>query len=231
PVNPGDDPELTLDYDIAVQGFGPGFVGAIDLTGGSGTVELGGVTYPAVVYERQLFGVWTLYQTFVVGPDRWYIVWAYCEGQDLAVMYFEGTDGTALDYEETVGSCAEGPGPVQASVSFPAVSMEQPALLEGFTVEGPEVSIHSGEPGMVNLGTPHVVLPFEQVDCTSGCGAPGWREIHAVLWDPAAARACFGIFYLFDGDPEILLAYALTLPDLSDPAGVLALEATWSHAP
>ena len=72
-----------------------------------------------------------------------------------------------------------------------------------------------------------VVLPFEDVDCTA-CGQGGWHEIHTLLWDPAGARLCFAIFYLFQPGDPVLLTYSLTLPDLSDPAGSTQLDATWT---
>jgi hypothetical protein len=223
------DGELTLDFDVAITGDGSSFIGALDVVGGSGTVEVNGEVLPLVAYERQPFGDWLLFQLLAVASDRWYVLWAYCQGADLSWIYFEGTDGTRLDVEPASGSCLDGPGPTQVAVSFPAIDMPLPPLIDGFTIEGPSVSLAGAEPGWVDLGAKHTLLAFEEVDCTTQCGSPGWREVHSLLWDEAAARACFGIFYLFDDGPDVLLTYALTLPDLSDPAGNLALPATWSY--
>ena len=228
-VLPATEGELALDFDVAIAGDGSSFIGALDLQNGSGTVEVGGQLLPVVAYERQPFGDWLLFQLLAVQSDRWYVLWAYCQGSDLTWIYFEGTDGTRLDAEPASGSCLDGPGPTAAAVGFPAVDMPLPPLIDGFAIEGPSVSLLGAAPGWVDLGTRHTVLAFDEVDCTADCGSPGWREVHSILWDEVAARACFAIFYLFDGAPEVLLAYALTLPDLSDPAGDVGLAARWSY--
>src|SRR5439155_4137103 len=95
---------------------------------------------------------------------------------------------------------------------------------------GPKVSIPQGKPGTVELGAPMTVLAFNDVDCST-CGTPGWLELHSLLWDPSKQRACFGIFYLREPGKPVLLEYALTLPDLSDPAGLTKFDATYSVAP
>jgi hypothetical protein len=225
------DASITLDFDVAITGSGTSFVGDIDVQGATGTAVLDGETFSVLAYERQPFAEYVLYQMLAVSSDRWFVVWAYCVGPDLTYFYFEGTDGTALDYEPASGVCAEGPGPIEVDVQFPAVDMPIPSLYEGFTIDGPAVQVPSGAPGTVDLGVVHTVLPFEAVDCTVDCGAPGWRELHTLLWDQVSGRVCFGIFYLFEDDPEILLAYSLTLPDLSDPAGDVALPAEWTFTP
>jgi hypothetical protein len=225
------DASITLDFDVAITGSGTSFVGDIDVQGATGTAVLDGETFSVLAYERQPFAEYVLYQMLAVSTDRWFVVWAYCVGTDLTYFYFEGTDGTALDYESASGVCAEAPGPIEVEVQFPSVDMPIPNLYEGFTIDGPAVQVPSGAPGTVDLGVVHTVLPFEAVDCTVDCGAPGWRELHTLLWDQVSGRVCFGIFYLFEDDPEILLAYSLTLPDLSDPAGDVALPAEWTFTP
>ena len=44
----------------------------------------------------------------------------------------------------------------------------------------------------------------------------------------AGVVACFAIFYLFAPGQPLLVEYSLTLPDLSDPAGVTKLDATFT---
>lgn len=225
------DASITLDFDVTLTGSGSSFVGSVDVRGATGTIVLGGETFPVLAYERQPFDEYVLFQMLAVSTDRWFVVWAYCVGTDLAYFYFEGTDGTELAYEPASGICADGPGPLTTAVQFPAIDLPLPTLYEGFTIDGPSVQVPSGAPGTVDLGDVLTVLPFEAVDCTVDCGAPGWRELHTLLWDQANGRVCFGIFYLFEDDPEVLLAYSLTLPDLSDPAGDVALPAEWTYTP
>jgi hypothetical protein len=227
---PPSEGSVELAFDPTVTGDGSLFVGAIDMTSGSGTVEVDGNVLPALIYERQPFDPWLLFQALVVAPDRWYVLWFYCQGDALEYIYFEGTDGTAIDYELANGSCVDGAGPVTANVSFPAVSMPIPPLLDGFTLEGAMLHLDGATPGSVDLDGPNTLLAFEHVDCTVDCGAPGWREIHSILWQPEAEKASFGIFYLFDDSTQIPFTYAITLPDLTDP-GDVDFEARWSYTP
>lgn len=223
---------ISLPFTVDIAGAGSGVVGEVAIGGGTGTVVVKGAKLPALVYERQPFGEYVLYQALAVAADRWYVLWAYCRGPQLSYVYYEGTDGTAIAYEPASGTCAESESPSAPSIAFPALDMPIPPLLQGFEVTGPDVDIRDGAPGELRLGGPPLtVLPFDSVDCTQDCGTPGWREIHALLWDRKRERACFGIFYLFDQATPVLLTYSLTLPDLSDPAGRLELAGTTWTAP
>jgi hypothetical protein len=84
-------------------------------------------------------------------------------------------------------------------------------------------------PGSLQLGSATLeVLPFNTVDCHN-CATPGWMELHSLLWDPVQAQVCFAIFYLIANDTaHVKLAYSLTLPSLTEPAGNLTLAATWT---
>ena len=101
-------------------------------------------------------------------------------------------------------------------------------LVGGFTVDGPLVHFDGAAPGSITLGAALSFNPFGVVDCSEICGTPGWWELHAVLWDEAALRACFAILYLFTNGDPMLVTYSLTLPDLSDPAGETELEGSWT---
>jgi hypothetical protein len=107
--------------------------------------------------------------------------------------------------------------------------MPLPPLFPGYAIDGASIQYDGTAPGTVTLGTTSVAfLPFGEVDCTRVCGTPGWRELHAVLWDQQAMRACSSILYLFEPGQPLLLTYSLTLPDLTDIAGQTQLDATWS---
>lgn len=222
--------ELSLPFRVTIDGQGSGFLGAIHLAP-SGTIALGGETFAAVTYEKQPFFQYTLYQTMAVRGDRLFLVWTYCEMGEVIGAYYEGTDGTALTYEPGSGTCSdELDAPSIEAVSLPAIDMPLPQLIDGYFADGPNVHLEGATPGWVRLGEELVVLPFEEVDC-SACGDPGWRELHTLLWSPEAARVCFAIFYFSsEGDP-LVVAYSLTLPDLSDPAGDMELSAEWTAPP
>ncbi|MBI4702225.1 MAG: hypothetical protein HY744_13940 [Deltaproteobacteria bacterium] len=219
--------ELALPFSFSAQATGTSFVGKVNVDGAAGTVELGGTSYGVVVYEKQPFKDYRLYQTLAVGSERWYVLWLYCLKGGLESIYYEGTDGKPIEVEASNGACAESDGASTAHVSFPAVDMPWPPLIDGYTIEGAQMHLAGSSPGTVELpGGSFTVLGFSEVDCTKDCGKPGWWELHALLWD--GARAGFAIFYLFDGKP-VLVTYALTLPDLADPAGYTTLDATWSR--
>ena len=76
------------------------------------------------------------------------------------------------------------------------------------------------------------LIVFQDVDCTTTCGTPGWYELHSVIWDDAAQKALFTIIYLStDQHAEVELSYSRSLPDLGDPIGDLRLPATWTAQP
>jgi hypothetical protein len=218
--------------DFSINGAGMSKIGAFNLSHGSGTVELGGKSVPAAVYLRQSFGMYSLYQTLAVESDRIWVLWFYCDmaTQNLAGVYYEATDGTAVTFEGGTGTCMDANTTSTVAVHFPALDLMMPPLLSGFTMDGPNVKLDGAQPGSVTLGSgPLTVLVFNTVDCRTTCGSPGWTELHALLWDPVMARVCFGIFYLKKNDTtHVELTYSLTLPSLTDPAGNTTLQATWT---
>jgi hypothetical protein len=219
---------LELPFSLDAVGAGTSTIGAVEISGAVGSIVIDGASLAAVAYERQPFDVYVLYQLLAVDEDRLFVVWLYCQGAELVHLYWEGTDGTALDQEMASGSCDGVEAASTAQVALPAVAMEYPATLQGYSIDGPLVHLDGQGAGSLDLGAgPMVVLPFEDVDCSDCPGGP-WSEVHTLLWDPAGARLCFAIFYLFSPGDPVVLTYSLTLPDLSDPAGQTELEATFS---
>lgn len=225
------DGNLALSFSLDASGAGTSRVGEISLVSGAGTVSMGGRELAAVAFEHQPweeFG-YDLFQVLVVAPDRWVILWLYCAGEELTNVYSEATDGLPLEVEPATGSCSWSSDPSEASVVLPAVDMLVSHEVEGYRVSGAEIDLESETPGWIRLGRSEMtVLVFQDVDCSTGCGEPGWYELHAVLSDSARGRACFAILYLSLGEASVLVTYALTLPDLDDPAGMTQLEAEWS---
>lgn len=224
------DGEIALPFTISVTGAGTDRVGAVSIAGAVGTMELGGAVLPVAIYEQQPFFDYTLYQALAVAPDNWWLLWLYCQNGELTYVYSEATHGPPIDYEVASGRCVESPMPSTAHITFPAVEMPLPPLFPGYAIDGPSIQYDGTAPGTVTLGpTSLAFLPFGEVDCTRVCGTPGWLELHAVLWDQAAMRACSAILYLFEPGQPLLLTYSLTLPDLTDIAGQTQLDATWSN--
>jgi hypothetical protein len=220
---------LAEPFTFGATGQGSVDIGAVSIATGAGTVHIGPHDVSAVVYERQPFGQWTLYQALAVEPDRLWVLWFYCNQGALEYVYFEGTDGTPIHYEQASGTCAEQGASSAVHAVLPAIDMPQPSLLAGYTIQGKDIELDGAKPGHVTLGAQSlVVLAFDDVDCTQKCGSPGWREVHTLLWDAAAKRVCFAIIYLFQPGQPVLIEYSLTVPDLSDPAGQTQLDATFT---
>ena len=150
--------ELTLDYEVRLQGVGSDDIGAIDVVGPRGTIAIDGRTVPVVAYERQGFEGYTLYQMLAVENDRITVVWAYCEYDDLAAFYFESTDGTRMQTEWAEGTCYETPGTTTARVDLPALDMPIPRLLDDYTISGPQIALDGDEPGRIVLSGTSQIL-------------------------------------------------------------------------
>jgi hypothetical protein len=226
---PATDAELALPFEFGATGQGSQDIGVVSISGDTGVVRVMGDDVPVVAYERQPFGQWTLYQVLGVQPDRLWVMWMYCNQGELQYIYLEGTDGTPMHYEQASGTCDEALDGTAAKVAFPAVDMAYPAPLAGYTIAGADISLPGAAPGTITLGgVDYVLLAFEDVDCTEKCGAPGWREIHTLLWDAPAQRLCFAIIYLFQPGQDLLVEYSLTIPDLTDPAGQTKLPASFT---
>ncbi len=221
-----------LSSDISITGAGTSRVGSISISGGAGQIELDGHLVPAAVYQRQSFPNLYLYQTLAVESDRIWVLWLYCSTVDQALseVYYEATDGTLVASEVATGSCQDTNTTSTVPVKFPAVSLPEPPLLPGFTIDGADISLDGAQPGMVTLGgVSMILLVFNTVDCTKGCGTPGWTELHSLLWEPAAGAVCFAIIHLRSEDTtHVQLAWSLTLPFLTEPAGDTVLPATWT---
>ncbi len=222
----------TVPFSIGIEGRGAGRYGAVTIASGSGSVEIDGEHLPLGVYEQQeweAFG-YTLYQALAVADDALTVLWFYCRDGALTDIWAEGTDGSLLERVPATGTCAESPAASTVNVSFGAVDMPIPPLLDGFTVIGPDVGIEGASPGFLRVGGTELdVYVFSHVDCTVECGEAGWHELHALFWDAERRWLCFGIFYLFLDDRQPQLAYAFSLPSLQAPFGAQTLpDTTWS---
>lgn len=223
--------QLALGFGLTASARGGRFVESASIDGSVGRVQIAGAELPAVVYERVPWpeiGA-TLYQAIAVDSDRWWILWFYCQNGALAAAYYESTTAGGAQLDATLGgTCTESPTASQVQVQLPATRLGLPALVGGYHVDGPDVSLDCNGTGHVNFGGRELsAYVFGTVDC-SACASSdghGWRELHAILWDPQAARACFGIFYL-QSPGSVKLEYALSLPDLGDPGPVM-FDADW----
>ena len=147
---------------------------------------------------------------------------------DLFEVWVESTAGGGLTPESASGSCVDTAGPSNPRLRAPAVSMNWPTPIRGFSVSGADVDLPDGAPGTVQYdGVKQVVFSFVSVDC-SLCGTPGWYELHSMLWNPATRAVSLGIFYLVSGVDAVTLAYTLSMPVLMRGPQI-SYPATWSR--
>lgn len=221
---------LALDFRVALSGTGSLFVGDFQIHDGVGTIEIEDETLPVFVYERQPWPQqgYTLYQALAVSDHGWTVMWFYCTEEGLDSIYLESTDGIPLQTLFAEGTCDVQLSGVEVPMDLPGTEFSVLYSGDPFTIEGPEISVAAGELGEVIIdAVPHVVAPFETVDCSTACGMPGWYEVHALLWDPEALRASFEIIYL-EVDGSVRMAYGITLPDLVDLKDEDPFDAEWS---
>lgn len=215
---------LALDGTVDVEGAGSDRVGAIAITDSAGTIEIDGVVLSLFVDDRIEWPELelTLHQVVAVASDRFVTAWLYCEVGALSWIYFGDANAELLDEESAAGACVSDDAPAAPSVSLPALTLPLPPLLPGYAVDGAEIHFDGLTPGAVVLGDEELVLwPYRLVDCSSGCGDPGWLELHSFLWDRRAARVAFGIVYFYldptlPPDGAVALVVGHTTPDLSD---------------
>jgi hypothetical protein len=220
-------------FRVDASGSGSGLVGSIAITADAGNVQLAGTQLAAFVYERQPFSPYTLFQGFAVGASAWDVFWLYCQS-GLVDAYDEGIAGPPLASYAATGTCADSPSTAtSANVQLPALTIATPTPSAGYTVTGVAITVRADGTGTLALaGAQLPTIVFDDVDCTSGCGTPGWYELHSLAWDAAHARAIYFIAYLLESSPSsVELTYARSLPDLADPIGTLTLPATWTANP
>jgi hypothetical protein len=224
---------IDLTFTLGATGAGTSFVGDVSMAGNVGTVVLGGRRLPALAYGASLDPrSFDTYVLLAVAPERWYIVYLYCHAGQLFDVWYETPASASLFEEGATGVCDERPfTAIKVPVDLPGTTMAQPPPLHGFEVTGAGVSIPDARPGWVVFGqTRYDVFVYAAVDCTTICGDPGWRELHAVLRDGTTNRTGIGTFYLFTNPNQVFVEYALTLPDLAQPVGQGRYldGATWS---
>jgi hypothetical protein len=73
------------------------------------------------------------------------------------------------------------------------------------------------------LGTDSIALPFHAVDCRTGCGTPGWFELHTIVWSQVQQAVGFEIIYL--NETGVSTRGGIELPD-----GTMTTESTFTGA-
>ena len=128
------------------------------------------------------------------------------------------------------GTCTVGAATVTEKLPLPAIDLPFPAAVKGYSIKGTDISLRTDGTGDVRtLGREWNLYPFNVVDC-SECATPGWFELHSLMWNAAAKRVCFGIFYLDQDEPKsVEFDYPMCLGGGSvAPDETPLIPATWS---
>jgi hypothetical protein len=221
---------ITVPFTASASGSASPPFGNVAMTRDVGTLQLNGGTLASFVYMTVPFAGYVLYQGFAVGSERWDVFWLYCQGSGLEHIYDEGVGGPELFVRPATGSCSGTATPATVQVSLPALTIPPPAPFGGYTVTGSDILVASDGTGALTLDDRSMPLVvFGEVDCSTICGAPGWYELHTIVWDETQRRVIFVIIYLLNGTPhQVQLTYARSLPDLGDPIGTRNFPATWT---
>jgi hypothetical protein len=221
---------ITVPFTASASGSASAPFGSVAMTSDAGTLQIDGTSLASFVYMTVPFAGYVLYQGFAVGPQRWDVFWLYCQGTGLAHIYDEGVGGPELFVRPASGTCNGTDAVAAVPVSLPALALPAPRPFGGYTVTGPDVTVTADGTGSLTLdGRTLPLVVFGEVDCSTICGAPGWYELHSIVWDEAQRRVIFLIVYLINGRPnQVQLTYARSLPDLGDPIGTRNLAASWT---
>jgi len=227
-------PAISLDdsntFGIDISGSGTE-VSRVDIHSRFGAVTLGGKVMSALVYKDIPWNSYSLvlYQALAIEARSWTVLWFYCTGSSLTYIYWESPTSSRINREPMKGTCTT-TSTTHTAVSWPAGSMQAPAVVAGFSVRGAHIEIGSAAPGHADLdGKTWSLYSYALVDCSKGCGAPGWYELHSLLWDSATGETAYGIVYLITGQTHrVQLEYALELPTLGRPPDT-SFDADWSH--
>jgi hypothetical protein len=215
--------------DVAAEGRGTDFVGALRLAHGVGTVELGCETLQVAVYDSFVAADGTLQVTaLAVKSDRLYALQFECDEARLGSVWYETTDGAAIVPEQLSGSCSEVALPADSRVIFPAIDMPLPRTLTGYTIDGPEISLRREGRGSLGLdGVSHELFVFGDHRCVENCELDYWSSLEALIWDRSSGRLSYGLLYLQDVD-RVTLRPRATLPGFVEQVGARTLTAAFA---
>ncbi len=205
----------------------------VSIASNQGTVSFGGRgPFQAFLYNRIQFPAANsvVYGGLGVENGTWYPFYLYCSADGrLTRVYGEMTDRDVDVDDDVDGTCTDQGVAPMAPVSLAANTLSPVALTCGFSVHGPETSIDlegSQNGSATFLGTDSTALPFHTVDCRTGCGTPGWYELHTIVWNQVRQAAGFEIIYL--DDTGVSTSNGIELPDGTMTGAGPFSGATWS---
>ena len=221
--------EVSL-IDLEVDGDGSDFIGAVRISHGVGTVQMGCKTLPLAIRDRQMSSVGdppipiVNFYALAVGEDRLYDLTFECQKGALRYVWYGGTDGTPRSLEDLTGSCTEISAPIMSVVQFPAIDMPLPRAVSGYTIDGAEIRLASDGTGTIVLDS----ISNDLFVYDDGAGDPA-SYLYVLIRDRSGARLSRALLELDSDDPAHVIVYdAITLPSFEDEIGTRTLDATFT---
>jgi hypothetical protein len=216
--------------DVEIDAHGEDFVGAVRISHGVGTLELGCETVPIAVYQTFTSAGARVFRSLAVKTDRFYSVDVDCQDEQVTVVGYGATDGTDFTSESATGTCREVSAQTSARVTFPALDLSIPPLAQGYTIDGPEIVLASDGRGTVMLGArQHAIFAFNDFTCGRNCtAADNWRGLSAAIWDEPGQRLTYAFLFLYLPDGPVGLRSPISLPGFSDEVVVRDFDATFT---
>jgi hypothetical protein len=177
----------------------------VSIVDDQGTVAFDGRgPVPAFIYAEIPYPAdnTTLYAGVGIDDGAWLPFWLYCSSDGhLTEVFGEMTDRDRDVFPDVDGTCVSTGALPTMTIDIPAHTLRHTALTCGFQVTAPAgatpIDLLGSQPGSASfMGDSVTVLPFHGVDCRTGCGSPGWYELHAITWDQITQSVGFEIFYL-----------------------------------
>ncbi len=225
-------------FTVDIEGSGSIRAGEVVLESGAGHINLGTSPVASIAYEMTDWSTWGYTLFHVISPqlDTLNVEYLYCEGDAVTWVWHESY-ALGMDYEAASGSCSFAVRETDVADPGLAVLSARPSasqLVEGFTLDGVQLSYASTGPGTISVdGVDHDLYPFEVVDCTVDCTtepADGWWELHSIMASPDG-RLCFGVLYLMLADTTtVQLGYPICLEPLERLVDVF-IDADWTVEP
>ncbi len=230
---PTTEPEVSKIWipNVNIVGTGSSRVGSFEFIQGEGVCHIGGNELPAVIYNAISWPEYSLriFQAIVPANDNLHLLFFYSRADTISSVWHESyTD--LLGQEDARGTVEEISWGIEAQPELFPLDLPPEEVVDGFIVEGDEISISGGE-GSISIGqSSYSLYPFQVVDCLdceSGSNS-GWYELHVVLGS-GAEMVGFGILYFHSGNEgEVRLEHLVYLDPVLQGEGY-SYVASWSY--
>ncbi len=216
---------------VNIVGAGSSRIGAFEFIHGEGVCHIEGNELPAVIYKAIYWPEHSLriFQAIVPANENLHVLFFYSRADTISSVWHESYVDS-LDWEDAWGTVEEISWGIEAQPDLLPLDSPPSELVEGFIVEGDQISISNGQ-GSISIGeASYSLFPFQVVDCLeceSGDNI-GWYELHVVL-GAGTEIVGFGILYFHSGnEEEVRLAHLVYLDPVLEGRS-RSYVANWSY--